>query len=570
MDRWALALGLTLAMSTCRADMPLFLHRSLQDWRSELGAHGAEARRSAAFALGRLGASAADSLPDLARLLQKDPEVQVQEMAASALSDIALTLPPEKRRQGWSQVRTAVQEMAVRHDQAAVRRSATHAIGAFGPEASASEPVLLKALRDRDESVRQNAAWALGRVAQTVESIPLLCQALDDPNSLVRHDSAAALGMLADRLGRDRTQDAVAPLIRRVRKDTVVQVRSAALASLALLTTPAHRELARELLPLLANANPEVERGAAFALAGMGGEPARQALGVLRRYLLDSDPSWQALAAASLASAGAAAQPSIEDLARCLKSSPHAEVRRNCAIAITRVSKELARTPERTGLDEVGRLALPALIGVLRVTPVRKSAPPLARAEEEVREAAIEAIAIIGYPHNRPAMPLIRTLLQTESNQNIRQRCVWALFRCLNLDEHDLTPVLLDALKDNREETLLVRYDLARVLAHHLREHAPDRVTETLLSMLNNPGLRVFHSSGATVDRLAEEGKQPTSRTVAIRGGDARYMAADALRMLGSKASQDPRVRSALETASRDEDATLRRAAELALRDITR
>src|SRR3954466_14324044 len=64
-----------------------FLNKPLPDWLAELGSARAEVRRSAAFALGKMGGQAYQAVgPLVARLKDDDPGVR--DAAASALGDI--------------------------------------------------------------------------------------------------------------------------------------------------------------------------------------------------------------------------------------------------------------------------------------------------------------------------------------------------------------------------------------------------------------------------------------------------------------------------------------------------
>src|SRR5439155_2113722 len=100
-----------------------------------------------------------------------------------------------------------------------VRRAAAFAIGTFGPRAANTVPALKQALGDKHPGVRQNAAWALGRVQNGVDGacIDELCRLLRDADALVRRDAAGALGALGQSKGKEPLKGAARPLIALVR-----------------------------------------------------------------------------------------------------------------------------------------------------------------------------------------------------------------------------------------------------------------------------------------------------------------------------------------------------------------
>src|SRR5262249_52821730 len=149
-----------------------------------------------------------------------------------------------------------------------VKRAAAYALGTFGPLAAGSIPALKEALRNKNPGVRQNAAWALGRIRDRVDGtcVAELCDLLRDPDVLVRRDAAGALGELGQSKDKDPVRAAARPLIDLVRTDRDDVVRKTGLDALARLTTPAHQEPARDLFPLLESKDPELAHGAALVL----------------------------------------------------------------------------------------------------------------------------------------------------------------------------------------------------------------------------------------------------------------------------------------------------------------
>lgn len=563
---------LALALLNCLAAAPrlgatTFLHKRLSDWLQDLSRSSRPAaRRSAAFALGRLGPLAAFALEDLERALRNDRDPGVRDMAAAAIGDIVGSLRHYTPKREWELAGETLERALRTETDPRIRRSAAYALGAFGELAAAAREPLRHALNDPHPAVRQNAAWALGRVETDPAGVVALCERLTDGESTVRRDAAEALGRLGDRLGRERVRAAAGPLLKLVRDEPDSVVRRTALGAVASLADRSYREQAEALYPLLRSDDAETARAAAYALGNMGGEPARRALGVLVEALGEPDPEVQALAAAALANTGAEGVVAAGELARTLMRSTQVEVRRNCAIALARIAEGTGRGEGGLArLAPLARVSVPALAHALKPAAPPADDPAVAQAQERVREYAAEAISQIGYPGNREAVPALRAIIQKDPNPIVRQQCVEALLRCRDLDRLGLTAVLAGVLQETAEESRMVRYDAARVLAWSLGERAPDRTAEVLLDMLGNPMLRVFYGSGTAISGLPNEEKGGMSRTTSSSGGDARFMAAEALGCLGDRARRNREVMAALNKAAADPDPMLRKHARQAL-----
>src|SRR5690349_1774025 len=135
----AAACVLGLSASATYAQSPSFLGKPLDRWRSELNDPKPKVRRSAAFALGRMGFSARGAVPDLLRRLQTDTEASVRDMAVSALGDIAKVMPND--RELWDRTSGVLVKMLADND-GHVRRSAASALGAFGSQAADASDAL--------------------------------------------------------------------------------------------------------------------------------------------------------------------------------------------------------------------------------------------------------------------------------------------------------------------------------------------------------------------------------------------------------------------------------------------
>jgi HEAT repeat protein len=557
---------LSLATAAPPSPASSFLHKSLADWRRDLEAgKSPAARRSAAFALGRIGPLAAFAIDELARALRRDGDDGVREMAACAIGDIVVGIKHYRPDREWEVAGAALQEALAKDGSPRVRRAAAYALGAFGDVAGPSLPALKEALRDKAPSVRQNAAWALGRVGDGASSLQELCDALRDAGPLVRRDAAAALEELGRRLGAERLRPAAQPLLRLLVGERDDVVRKTALGTLATLTDESHRGLASDLYPYLDDKDPETRRKAAYALGNMGGEPARRALPELRKALADADPVVQALAAACLSKAGPDAAPAADDLARVLSLSKSPEVRGNCAVAMGRMCRDAPRGGGRGGVEEIAKRVMPALIDAIKPAP-GVTDPAEARAVEMVRVLAAEAIGFVGQPFNESAIPTIREILKKDPSQPVRMFCVQCLFNLRDLDRHDLTPVLTAVLEEKDPESVMVRFETARLLAHSMRERAPDRTAATLVEMVHHPRLRVNLGSGAAIEGVTSEGAGGSSKVTESLGGDGRFLAAQAMAWLGDKARKNKELMEALRAAAEDPEPRLKEEARKTLK----
>jgi HEAT repeat protein len=539
----AAACLIVLNVSASQAGSSQFLGKSVDAWQRELSHRDASVRRSAAFALGRMGEEARGAVSQLVRRLQQDSDAGVRDMAASAIGDIARALKDNNsavwRKSGGILVQLLKDDPSER-----VRRSAAYALGAFGAQAAGAAETLMRALGDDKASVRQNAAWALGQFGEAArEAVPKLCECLRDPDTLVRRDAAGALGLFGkagERAGR--------PLLSLVKSEPDTVVKKTALESLVHIAGPEQADYAKDLDPLLEDKDPEIRLPAALVLARIGGEESANALPVLRSALKSPEPHIQELATAALATLGPLAKPAMHDLAQMLTDANNSVlVRRNAALAISHIGAE-------------AKPVVPALVKAL------ERSQPL-----EVRQFAAEALAQMKYPANEEGMPAILEAIKKDRDPLVRQKCVWALFAVNPVErfrELGADKALAKLLDETGERTALLRYDAARKLANVLRDEAPDKTADVLLEMLTNTQLKVYNRTDARVEGAVTEATTGRANVRANLGGDARYMAVQALSWLGDKAAKRADVVQALRKAAKDGDAKLRKTAKEALADL--
>ncbi len=262
---------------------------------------------------------------------------------------------------------------------------------------------------------------------------------------------------------------------------------------------------------------------------------------VLRQVLKSQDATVQEMSAARLAELGPKAQPAVHDLTETLANPENSIKLRNlAALAIGRIGP--AAQP-----------AVPTLAKMLNPNE------PL-----EVRQSAAESLARIKYPLNEAALPAIIKTIEKDQDVRVRQFCALALsavnpvekFHKLGADKA-LTKVLLE----KGDESSNLRFDVARTLAIVLRDKAPDKTVEVLLRFLENDKVKVFRGT----DIKLNDGRAVPQANL---GEDARFMAAEALGMLGTKAAKRPEVVAALRKAAKSENRKLKEAAGKALRNL--
>jgi HEAT repeat protein len=524
------------------AQGPSFFGRPMRDWLTDLKDPKPEVRRGAAFALGKVGGDAGPGTGQVIDALthsvaDKDPGVR--DCAASGLGDV-LTALGEQGPAYWAKVGSALQT-ALKDGEPRVRRSAAYALGAFGPAAAPARDDLIAATADPSAIVRQNAAYALGKLGEKsgAEGVAELRKLLKDDEPLVRRDALHALGDVGNPTG----HPAVSAMLTAAGSESNAVVRKAAVEALSRLVGPEDHADAAALYPLLQDKDPETRYNAAFVLGKIGGAEAVEALPVLREALKDQDPHFQELAAASIGGLGKDAAPAVEDLGAALTGAKESVIRENAAVSLAHIGPSAAK-------------ALPQILQALQETDDARYG--------KVRVRAAEALQSIHMPGVEPAIPAVLKIIKSDPDPLVRQRCLWSLFDIRKLDQYGITPVLTEVLNETDPNATLVRYDSARLLALCLRDNAPDKTPDVLLDMLNNRSLYQFNGSTAHTSGVGTEGAGGKTQVNEAKGGDARYMAAEALGWLSRKANR-PDVVKALETAAQDDDANLKAKAKEAL-----
>lgn len=151
---------------------------------------------------------------------------------------------------------------AAEHQNPQVRVYAIQALGQIGADAGAAVPVLSRALKDTDKSVRQAAAQALNRLGKAA-LVPYLVQGLSDPNPTIRYNSAHSLS----RLGKDAT--AAVPHLIKTLQDEDMWVRLTAAYALGGIGVDAAPAMSA-LVDSLGDRDDSVRHSVAYAIGNIG------------------------------------------------------------------------------------------------------------------------------------------------------------------------------------------------------------------------------------------------------------------------------------------------------------
>ncbi|NEU72804.1 NACHT domain-containing protein [Hassallia byssoidea VB512170] len=119
-----------------------------------------QVRRSAAEALGNIGAEASSAVPDLIAALKKDRNYTMRRSAAEALGNIGM------------KASSAVPQLiaALKDENFKVRGSAAEALGKMGVEASSAMPNLVINLKDENKDVRRKTVTALSQIGLSLKT----------------------------------------------------------------------------------------------------------------------------------------------------------------------------------------------------------------------------------------------------------------------------------------------------------------------------------------------------------------------------------------------------------------
>jgi len=207
-----------------------------------------------------------------------------------------------------------------------VRETAARALGAIGPDAAAAVPELIKLLDDKEADVRIGAARGLAGIGKgTKEAVAALVKELPNKDPDVRWRAIEVLGGL----GPDAAP--AAPELLKLLKDSKdAAVRVGAATALAGLGTTSGVVLG--LAAALKDSSSQVRHAAAYALGDIG-KDAREAVKPLTDALEDKNADVRAEAAFALGAIGKDAKAALPELKKLTKDK-HATVKKAAADAI--------------------------------------------------------------------------------------------------------------------------------------------------------------------------------------------------------------------------------------------
>jgi len=163
-------------------------------------------------ALPKVGVSAEMAVPALIDLLKGENNV----IAARTLSQYRAAAAPA--------LEALVDLLKDESQIVEARWNAARTIGKIGPEANSAVPVLIEMTHEKDSTIREHSAEAIGDIGPVVgaEAIAALIQSMSDPAPKVRRDAVRSLGYIGP-----KAREAI-PEIRKLYQDPEEIVRQAA------------------------------------------------------------------------------------------------------------------------------------------------------------------------------------------------------------------------------------------------------------------------------------------------------------------------------------------------------
>jgi HEAT repeat protein len=292
-------------------------------------------RRSAAFALGRLGRQTAATEIGAPHLLRealerglKDPEAQVRQNIAWALGQMGAD---------QAEANAAILCRTLTDSDPLVRRDAAAALGELGPGAHlAASSLLARFKEDTNADVRRTAMESLVSVV-TVKDRAIaseLRSVLSNPNSETARDAALALGKIG---GADAA--AAVPILCASLQDRESNSRRQASAALGCVGPEAAPAVA-SLTQALSDRDAVVRRNAALALGHIGvkSEPA---VPVLARLMAAQDErdEVRVIAGEALMEISPAIKPAVPKLIKILKEERNPRLRQTAVLALGRMGE---------------------------------------------------------------------------------------------------------------------------------------------------------------------------------------------------------------------------------------
>ncbi len=432
-----------------------------------------------------------------------------------------------------------------------IRQAAAQALGELGDKRAVNP--LINMLDDLDPNVRSNAAQALGKLGDKRAVKPLINR-LNDSGSSVSSNAAQALGELGDKraieplfnrlsnsslcdypyaaqvLGKLGDKRAIKPLINRL-SDSNSGVSSSAAQALGKL---GDKRAVRLLITRLSDSSSGVRSNAAQALGELGD---KRAIEPLINRLSDSDLNIRSNAAQALEKLDTTKEQMVAGYVEAL-DSPDLFVRRDATEALGKLGNKRAietlinkLSDSSSGVSSNAAEALGRLGNKRAVEPLIKA---LGDPDSYVRRDAAEALGRLG--NKRAVEPLITRL--SDSNSNIRSNAAQALER-LGATKEQIVAGYIEALDSS---DLDVRRDAARILG----ELGNKRAVEPLINRLSDSNSNIRSNAAQALKKLNAAKKQMVVGYVEALDSpdlDVRRDAAEALGRLGNKRAVEPLIK---------------------------
>lgn len=372
-----------------------------------LGNQAWEIRYAACKALGTRGISAYSASPSLIERLEGDPVWWVRQQAAWALGEIHKreTEHPSPEKRSFEKmsiqaligklgdpnpdvqevvshalVKTgppAVQEvmLALSHQDPFIRARAAHTLGMMKEGATDSVRALIASLRDTEEEVREEAAWALGEIGHPASVVPLI-RALGDESQPVQEAAVEALVKLGE--------DAIPEVIRSLGSDNPIVQRNA-------LQVLIQTGQAKELIQALGDPGPQVRLFSQEALVAIGLPAVPELISAL---LKETNHSRLEMVIDTLTTVGKDAVPKlIEALGQASGPARLRLVRILSEIGADAMPGLLLSLHDKNPARRLGAAVALGKLGIPALSPLLAL---LGDKEESTRLAAAEGLATLG------------------------------------------------------------------------------------------------------------------------------------------------------------------------------
>jgi HEAT repeat protein len=467
-------------------------------------------RQIAASTALKIGPEGPEAVPDLIDILQKEKTPELRKFAADSLAkigpdakdavpalvkavkDMDETVKDSAAKALGKIGKTAVPSLikALESKDEQERLTAAEALGLIGPDAAAAAEVLNKlAADDASNNVRQKATEALDKIGKS--PVPTLIAKLKDPDATKRTSAVEALGGLGP-----KAKEAVVALRAALMQEKEAAIRAKIVIALRDIGTEAARGALPELINALKDADLEVRKQAVATITGYGPD-AEAAVPLLSEMLKDKDEGLRKDASDCLAKIGRSAVPALIE---ALKDKDLAMRRQAAADAFI-------------SLGVKGKAAVPALIDALKDTDVG------------VRRTVCLAIKEMGAEAKDCAVELSILLIQ-DSDKEVRENSLHAL---LNITAD--TAIVMSALKG----ALRDKDDQVRALASDAFAKYGILAVPPLVALLKDKVKNTKIAAIETLGKIGKPAKDAIAPLTALRkdtDDNIRQAAAEALKKI--------------------------------------